>query len=785
MTHPVEGGESPEEKEILELPVLPLRGGVLYPHVALPIMVGRPSSRKLVDELLSRGEKVVAVVPQKDPEVEDPVPEDLYPVGVRARILRMLRLPGDVMRVDIQGMDRLRVLEWVRTDPYLVARVEILSEPSMEKTQETEALQQSLYQSIQEIQRLSEDGLPDEFITAVLNTSELGHLTDLIATHMPFSLEDKVRILEVLNPRERALEVLKLLQRELEVLRLSRKIQEEVQSEISRGQREYFLREQLKAIQKELGMMDDRERELAELREAIEKTNLPDHAREVALKEWERLRWIQPASPEYNVVRTYLDWILSLPWNVETRDRLDIRRARRILDQDHYDLERVKERILEFLAVRKLKKDVKGPILCFLGPPGVGKTSLGRSIARALGRKFVRISLGGVRDEAEIRGHRRTYIGALPGRIIQALKQAGSRNPVFMLDEIDKLGMDFRGDPASALLEVLDPEQNHSFSDHYLEIPFDLSRVLFIATANMVDTIPPPLLDRMEVIEVPGYVDEDKVQIARHYLIPRALRENGLENVRVRFSRKALLEIIRGYTREAGVRNLERELHRIARRIAVRITTEAEPPEEFSITARNLQTYLGPRKFPPDLVRRGSEVGVAPGLAWTPVGGEVLYVEALKMPGSKQLHLTGRIGKVMEESARAALSLLRAGATRWGIPADFYETNDFHIHIPEGAVPKDGPSAGITIFVALASRLLERPPREGLAMTGEITLSGRILPVGGIKEKVTAAHRSGFREILLPRFNEKDLEEIPPHIRKDLTFHLVDTVDQAFKIVFP
>ncbi len=773
----------PENQTVL--PILPLRGGVMFPGVALPIMVGRESSRRLVDELLARGERVVGVVAQKDPEVEEPTPEDLFPWGVRARILRMLRMPNDVMRVNIQGMDRIRVVEWLQNKPYLIARVEVLQEPEVEPSREVEALRQSLIQSLQEIHRLSDESLPEEFLTAVLNTRDLGPLADLIATHMPFSLEEKERILETLHPRERALEVLKLLQRELEVLRISRKIQEEVQSEISRGQREYFLREQLKAIQKELGMLDDRERELHELREAIEKAGLPDAVREVALKEWERLKWVQPASPEYNVIRTYLDWILALPWTVETRDRLDIRKARRILDQDHYDLEKVKERILEFLAVRKLKRDVKGPILCFLGPPGVGKTSLGRSIARALGRKFVRISLGGVRDEAEIRGHRRTYIGALPGRIIQALRQAGSRNPVFMLDEIDKLGMDFRGDPAAALLEVLDPEQNHSFSDHYLEVPFDLSRVLFIATANVVDTIPPPLLDRMEIIEIPGYVDEDKIMIARKYLIPRVLRENGLENVRVTFSRKALLEIIRGYTREAGVRNLERQIHAVARKIAKEITTRPDAPDRFSITVRQVPRYLGPRRFPPDLVLRKSEVGVAPGLAWTPVGGEVLYVEVLAMPGGKNLTITGRIGKVMEESVQAALSLLRARAEDYGVDPEFFARYDFHVHIPEGAVPKDGPSAGITIFAAMASRLLNTPPREGLAMTGEITLTGRILPVGGIKEKVTAAHRTGYREILLPRFNAKDLEEIPPHIRKDLNVHLVDTVDQAFAIIFP
>lgn len=769
------------------LPVLPLRGGVLFPGVVVPIAVGREPSQKIIDEVLSQGKRTVAVIAQKNPDVEEPTPEDLFEWGVRARILQMFRLPNQVMRVILQGVDRIRVHAWLQTTPYLLAEVEPVVPPQVEPTEEIEALRQSLLKNLEEWIHLNleDEKVPEEFWSLVTSAEDLGGLVDLIAAHLPFlSLEDKQRLLETLDPRERAMEMLRRLQREIEILRISKKIQDEVHSEISKGQREYILREQLKAIQKELGMIDDRERELQELQEAIEKARLPEQAREVALKEWGRLQWVQPSSPEYNVIRTYLDWILALPWEVETRDRLDLRKVQRILDRDHYDLERVKERVIEFLAVRKLKKDVKGPILCFLGPPGVGKTSLGRSIAQALGRQFVRISLGGVRDEAEIRGHRRTYIGALPGRIIQALRQAGSRNPVFMLDEVDKVGTDFRGDPASALLEVLDPEQNHAFVDHYLDIPFDLSRVLFIATANMVDTIPPPLLDRMEVIEIPGYIDQDKLKIAQKYLIPRVLQENGLEKA-VSFSRRAILEIIRGYTREAGVRNLERNIHAIARKIAREITSQPEPPSRFSVTTRNLSHYLGPRRYAPDLILPRCEVGVVPGLAWTPVGGEVLYVEVLMMPGGKNLILTGRIGKVMEESAQAALSLLRARAKAYGIDPEFYERYDFHIHIPEGAVPKDGPSAGITIFAALASRLRDLPPRHGLAMTGEITLTGRVLPVGGIKEKVTAAHRTGYTDVLLPRFNEKDLEEIPERIRKDLTFHFVDHVDEALAIIFP
>ncbi|MCF6192363.1 MAG: endopeptidase La [Candidatus Hydrothermae bacterium] len=773
--------ERPEIPE--QLPILPLKGGVIFPQVVIPLLVGREPSRRLIDDALQR-DRLVGVVAQKDPQLEEPGPEDLYRVGVLGTILRMIRTPDEGIRVLLQGVRRVRVEDYVQTEPYLVARVVPFEEEPWEKTPELEALRQSVLHTLQEVAELSAQ-LPEEVVTSAFNVEDPGTLADLIAAYAPFSIEEKQALLEEANPVQRLRDVLKRLQRELEILRLSRKIQEEVQSEISRGQREYFLREQLKAIQKELGILDSRERELEELREKIAQADLSDAAREVALKEWERLKWIQPASPEYNVIRTYLDWILSLPWKKETRDRLDLRRARRILDEDHYDLDRVKERILDFLAVRKLKADTRGPILCLLGPPGVGKTSLGRSIARALGRTFVRVSLGGVRDEAEIRGHRRTYIGALPGRIIQGMKQAGSRNPVFMLDEIDKVGADVRGDPTAALLEVLDPEQNHSFSDHYLEIPFDLSRVLFIATANMLDTIPPPLRDRMEVIEIPGYVEAEKLQIAKKYLIPRSVASTGLEGYPLSFTRPAVLHLIRNYTREAGVRNLERQIRGVLRKYA-RMAAEGKfPDRRVRITPRRVEEALGPPLYPDTDRLRHPEVGVAPGLAWTPFGGDLLYVEALKMKGGKSVVLTGLLGKVMEESAQTALSLLRARAGDLGIPEDFYETHDVHIHVPEGAVPKDGPSAGITLFVALTSCFLDRPPRGGVAMTGEITLTGRVLPVGGIKEKVTAAHRAGVRIVLLPRWNEKDLREIPDYILKDLTFVFLDTVDDALKVVFP
>ncbi len=767
-----------------ELPVLPIKGGVVYPNLIVPLVLTNENSQKLVDDALA-GDRIIAVVTQKDENVENPGPSDLYGYGTASMILKMLRTPDGGMRVLVQGLERIKIEEYLRTEPYLVARVEVLKEPEVnEEDVEIEALKHNVITAFQEIAK-NTPFLPDDLVTVAMNIKEAGKLADFIASYMPLKVRDKQALLETIDPRERLKKLFASLEKELEIIRLSTKIQQEVKSEIDKGQREYFLREQLKAIQKELGMTEDeREAEAKEFLEKIEKSGMPDEVKEIALKEVDRLKRMMMGSPEYTVVRTYLEWLTELPWNVETEDNLDIERARKILDEDHFDLDRVKERILEFLAVRKLKKDTKGPILCFVGPPGVGKTSLGKSIARAMGRKFVRMSLGGVRDEAEIRGHRRTYVGALPGRIIQGIKQAGTKNPVFMLDEIDKIGVDFRGDPASALLEVLDPEQNREFVDHYLDVPFDLSSVLFITTANVTATIPPPLLDRMEIIELPGYVDEEKVQIARNYLIPRQKTENGLDDFDILFQEKAILKIIREYTREAGVRNLERKIGSILRKIAKEAATGKLKKKRIVITPRRVEKYLGAPQYYSEVAARKGEVGVVTGLAWTPTGGEILFVEALKMPGGKNLILTGQLGDVMKESATAALSLVRSKAEKLGIDPKFYEKYDIHIHVPEGAIPKDGPSAGVAIFVALVSLLREQAVDPELAMTGEITLRGKVIPVGGIKEKVIAARRAGIKRVILPQWNKKDLVDVPDYVKNSLEFHFIDNVDEAIEIAF-
>jgi len=762
-----------------EVPILPLRDTVIYPFMVTPLVVARPKSVQLINDVVV-GNRILGLVAQKKAEIEDPRPEDIYTYGTVATVLKMLKFPDGSLRVLVQGLRRIQVLRYTQTEPYFKALIRPLDDV-VEPSTELDALANTVSSLFQRVVNMSPH-LPDELAVAAMNTPDPGRLADLVASNLTLPTEEKQALLEELNVKTRLERLVVQLNRVVEVLEMSSKIQDQVQSELSKSQREYFLREQLKAIQKELGIEDERTAEIKELREKIKEARMPEEAEKEALRELDRLAKMPPGAAEYTVARTYLDWLISLPWSVSTDDNLDIKRAQRILDEDHYDLERVKERILEFLAVRKLKQDQKGPILCFVGPPGVGKTSLGRSIARALGRKFVRVSLGGVRDEAEIRGHRRTYVGALPGRIIRGLRTAGSNNPVFMLDEVDKLGADFRGDPSSALLEVLDPEQNNTFVDHYLDVPFDLSRVMFICTANIVDTIPPALRDRMEILELPGYTEEEKIIIAFKYLIPRQLREHGLTKDRLRFQKRAVRRVIREYTREAGLRNLEREIANICRKVAKKIALEG--PTSEVITAAKVPEYLGPPKFFSEVAERTAEPGVATGLAWTPAGGDILFVECTRMPGSKQLILTGQLGEVMRESAQAALSWVRSRAHKLRIDERFMENNDIHIHVPAGAIPKDGPSAGVTIVTALVSLLSGKPVRPDLAMTGEITLRGRVLPVGGIKEKVLAAHRAGIRTVILPARNKKDLEEVPKEILEDLEFHFVENLDQVLRVAF-
>lgn len=778
------GGADKEEKGKTEkvhipseLPILPLRGTVLYPDLILPIMVGRKKSVKLIDDAMD-SDRIIGVVTQKRSETEDPKENDLYSVGVAALILRMIRELDGSQRVIVQGISRIRVKEYLQRDPYFKARIEVVDE-TYEPGVEIEALMMNLKNLFQRAVELA-PYLTAELGTMVNNVKSPSILADLIASNLNLSTADKQGILETFDVRERLTKVHLLLNKEVQVLELGNKIQSQVKEDMDRTQREYYLREQLKAIKKELGELDEHSTEIKEIREKIKKAKMPPDVVAAAEKELERLSRIPPASAEYTVARTYLDWLVELPWSITTEDNLDIDNAQKILDEDHYDLEKVKKRILEYLAVRKLKADMKGPILCFVGPPGVGKTSLGKSIARAMGRKFIRISLGGVRDEAEIRGHRRTYVGALPGRIIQGIKKAGSNNPVFMLDEVDKIGMDFRGDPSSALLEVLDPEQNYSFSDHYIDLPFDLSKVMFITTANVLDTIPPALRDRMETLELPGYSEDQKMMIAKKFLIPKQISEHGLTPDLIEFEDAAIQIIISSYTREAGVRNLEREIASICRGVAKDVARGIR--EKVIITPDILHKFLGPVKFFPEVAERTSDPGVATGLAWTPTGGDIIFVEATKMKGEKGLTLTGQLGDVMKESAQAALAYVRSKSKELGIDEDFFEKNDIHIHVPAGAIPKDGPSAGITMFVALTSLLTNKPVRSDVAMTGEITLRGLVLPVGGIKEKVLAGMRAGIKTIILPKKNEKDLEEIPEHIRSQLNFKFIQRMDEAIEL---
>jgi ATP-dependent Lon protease len=760
-----------------EIPILPLRGTVLYPDLVLPIMVGRKKSVKLIDDAMD-SDRIIGVVTQKRSEIEDPKESDLYAVGVAALILRMIRELDGSQRVIVQGVSRIKVKEYIQREPYFKAKSESIEE-SLAQGVEIEALMMNLKNLFQRAVELA-PYLTAELGTMVGSIKSPSILADLIASNLNLSTSDKQGLLETFDVRERLTKVHLFLNKEVQVLELGNKIQSQVKEDMDKTQREYYLREQLKAIKKELGELDEHSTEVKELREKIKKAKMPPEALVASEKELDRLSKIPPASAEYTVARTYLDWLVELPWSETTADNLDIDNAQKTLDEDHYDLKKVKKRILEYLAVRKLKADMKGPILCFVGPPGVGKTSLGKSIARTMGRKFVRISLGGVRDEAEIRGHRRTYVGALPGRIIQWIKKAGSNNPVFMLDEVDKIGIDFRGDPSSALLEVLDPEQNFSFSDHYIDVPFDLSRVMFITTANVLDPIPPALRDRMETLELPGYSEDEKIMIAKEFLIPKQINEHGLSSEYIEFQDAALQMIIISYTREAGVRNLEREIATICRGVAKDVARGIK--EKVVISPDNLHKFLGPVKFFPEVAERTSEPGVATGLAWTPTGGDIIFVEATKMRGEKGLTLTGQLGDVMKESAQAALAYVRTKAKELGIEEDFFTKNDIHIHVPAGAIPKDGPSAGITMFVALTSLLTNKPVRNDVAMTGEITLRGLVLPVGGIKEKVLAAARAGIQTIILPRKNEKDLEEIPERIRNQMSFKYIERMDEAIDL---
>ncbi|HEX5375715.1 MAG TPA: endopeptidase La [Solirubrobacterales bacterium] len=761
------------------LPVLPLRETVTFPETLTPLAVGQERSIKLVDDVLGAN-RMLAMVAARDPENEEPGPKDLYGVGVVGVVARMLKVPDGTLRVLVQGTQRVRLGPYVAEDPYLVARIEELPDVVEDGT-ELEALTRNVQRTFSEIIEQI-PYLPEELQMAVANIDDPAALAHLIAGALRISTEEKQGLLEELNVVARLRHLSQILARELEVVQLGTQIQSQVESEIDKGQREFFLRQQMKAIQDELGEGDEQQAEVNELREKIEEAKLPEHAQKAADRELSRLEKLPPAAAEHGVIRTYLEWLTELPWAVETEDNLDIGHAREVLDADHYDLEKVKDRILEYLAVRKLKPDSPGPILCFVGPPGVGKTSLGRSIARALGREFERISVGGVRDEAEIRGHRRTYIGAMPGTIVRALRDAGSRNPVFMIDEIDKMGADFRGDPASAMLEVLDPAQNDSFRDHYLDLEYDLSEVMFIATANVLDTIPGPLQDRMETIELAGYTLEEKRHIARRYLVPRQIEANGLKPSQIEFADPALAAIVEEYTREAGVRNLERQIGTICRKVA-REVAEGKGNGKVRISAKRARELLGRRRVFAEQRRRTKVPGVATGLAWTPTGGDVLFIEATSMPGSGKLTITGQLGDVMKESAQAALSYVRG---HWrevapGLDEEWFAKHDIHIHVPAGAVPKDGPSAGVAMTVALASLISGRPVRNDVAMTGEVTLTGQVLPIGGLKEKSLAAQRAGIKRVLVPERNEGDVAEIPEHERSELEFVYVDEVTKAIE----
>lgn len=762
-----------------QLPILGLSDIVIFPGMVAPLLVETPQSIKLIDDVVG-GDRLLGVALQRNAEAENPTPAEMHEVGCATRVLKMLKFPDNTVRVLVEGLWRIRVLEYTATDPYLTARFELLRDVTEESVELTATMRNAQSQ-FQEIVKLS-PALSEQIKIAALNTEEPGHFADLIAVNLNLGLEERQKLLETASVKDRLTGLLPMLNREHEVLTLSSKIQTEVASSISKTQRDFFLREQLRAIQRELGESDPNAGEIRSLKERIEHASLPEEARKVATQELERLQQMPPAAAEYGVTRHYLDWILNLPWSTETEDKIDLVVAERILNEQHFGLIKVKERLLEFLAVIKRRKELKGPILCLVGPPGVGKTSLGRSVADALGRKFARIALGGMRDEAEIRGHRRTYVGALPGRIIQTLRRVESRNPVILLDELDKVGADFRGDPAAALLEVLDPAQNNTFTDHYLDLPFDLSRVLFLTTANWLEPIHPALRDRLEVIELPSYTETEKIQIAKRYLVPRQLEEHGLSKGEVKIPDTTLRRVIHDYTREAGVRQLEREIAALTRKATRRIVSNGDGPKPLVMNPDSLRKLLGVARFVNETAEAIKEYGIATGLAWTPVGGEVLFIEATRMPGRGNLLLTGSLGEVMKESAQTALSFLRSQEKALGLDFSDHSKFDIHIHVPAGATPKDGPSAGVTVAVALASLLLRRRVRSDVAMTGEISLRGRVMRVGGIKEKVLAASRFGIKEVLLPSANQGDWTEVPEEVRAKLKAHFIKHISQALPL---
>lgn len=764
-----------------ELPLIPLKDMVVFPYMVIPLLVGREKSIRALEEAMQM-DHVVALVSQKEAEVQDPRPGDLFSVGTAAAVMQVLKLPDGTAKALMEGLSRIEVKQYLQTEPFIMVRVAELTETAerrKDKAVEREAFTRSLLTQFEKCVRLGKP-VPPEVLVAAFNIEEPGRLADFITFHLNLKLEERQQILEAVDPMERLQRVSNYLSKELEILEIGSRIQSRVRDQMDKTQREYFLREQLKAIQKELGGLDEESVEIEEMRRKIKEAKMPPEVEKRALKEVDRLEKMPSIAAEAPVIRTYLDWLIGLPWSTKAEEKLDVKEAARVLDEDHYGLAQVKERVLEYLAVRQLAGKMKGPILCFVGPPGTGKTSIGKSIARATGRKFIRISLGGIRDEAEIRGHRRTYVGALPGRIIQSIHHVGNKNPVFMMDEIDKVGADFRGDPSAALLEALDPEQNYAFSDHYLEVPFDLSDVMFITTANILDTIPHALRDRMEVIRFPGYTEEEKFHIAEQFLIPKQLKEHGLSKERLSFSKDALRKLIREYTREAGVRNLEREIANVARKVARQVVEGREGPALLG--PGDLHGYLGPVKFRYGMAEEKDEIGVAVGLAWTEIGGDILSVEVTLMKGKGNLILTGQLGDVMRESAQAAVSYIRSRSKEIGIEENFYESYDIHIHVPAGAIPKDGPSAGITMATALASVLTKHPTHKDVGMTGEITLRGKVLPVGGVKEKVLAAHRAGLKTIILPRENEKELEEIEDHVRQNLRFVFVDHMDEVLTV---
>ncbi len=758
-----------------KLPLLPIRDIVVFPHMVLPLFVGREMSIKAIEVALE-GNRMIFLTSQKDINVENPSPSDLYSVGTVGLIMRMLKLPDGRIKILVQGVARAKTLKFLQKEPFYQVEIKTFPEVQAPVNLETEALMRNVKEQIEKLVSFGKVILPD-IMVVIENVDDPGKLADLAVANMGLKVDQAQDILEIADPSQRIKRINEALGKEIELLSMQQKIQADVRGEIDKTQREYFLREQMKAIQRELGDTDDRAEDIREFREKIKEANMPEKAAKEAEKQLRRLERMHPDAAEASMTRAYVEWLAELPWSKATKDNLDLKTAHKVLEEDHYDLEKVKERILEYLAVRKLKDKMKGPILCFVGPPGVGKTSLGKSIARALGREFVRISLGGVRDEAEIRGHRRTYVGALPGRIIQGIKTAGYNNPVFMLDEIDKIGADFRGDPSAALLEVLDPEQNNSFSDHYIGLPFDLSHVMFITTANMTDPIPGPLKDRMEILRLSGYTEQEKLGIAKSYLVPRQLTEHGITAKNISIPDKTILNIIMQYTREAGVRNLEREIAHLCRKVARKIA-EGESGL-FTITQQNLHKYLGVPKFLPEVEREKDEIGVVTGLAWTETGGDILYIEATTMRGKGTLTLTGHLGDVMKESAHAALTYVRSRAGLLGIQAEVFGKTDVHIHVPAGAIPKDGPSAGVTMATALASVFTNAPVRKDLAMTGEVTLRGRVLPIGGLKEKTLAARRAGIKTMIIPKENEKDLDDIPKYLRKDMHFIFAETMDDV------